>query len=95
MSERKFKKVTIPTADELFKPKKLIKMATANLKYENEKEQIDYKMDDLLRKKGWSQSSSHPGCIWLWSKDIKGKTYVVNKATAIHMQSWADEYGED
>jgi hypothetical protein len=74
--------------------RKLIKMATANLNFENQKEQIDYKMDDLLRKKGWSQSSSHPGCLWLWSKDIKGKTYIVNKATAIHMQSWMDEYGE-
>lgn len=74
--------------------KKLIKMSTAHVNAENEKEQIDFKMDALLRKKGWESSSSHPGSMWLWEKTINGTKYVVNKSTAINIQCWLDAYGE-
>lgn len=74
---------------------KLIKMATAELNAGIEKEQIEFKLDKLLRQKGWESTSSTPGCLWLWRKKLtNGEIYLVNKSTAIHMQSWLDEYGE-
>ena len=75
--------------------RKLVKMATANLNAENKKEQIDFEMDALLRKKGWESTSSTPGSLWLWQKTLKdGRTVLVNKNSAIHMQCWFDEYGD-
>jgi hypothetical protein len=52
---------------------------------ENEKEQIDFQIDNLLRREGWEHSSSHPGCMWLWSKRIRGRMYHVPKETALRM----------
>lgn len=48
----------------------------------NEREEIDFKEDALLRKAGWEHTSSL-GCIWLWKKKIGKETVYVNKATAI------------
>jgi hypothetical protein len=73
----------------------LIKTGTLERNLENEKEQLDWKMDAHLRKKGWESTSSTPGCLWLWRKEISGKIYLVNKASAVHMQAWLDEYGDD
>lgn len=76
--------------------KKLIKMATAELNADNEKAQIDFRMDALLRKKGGNSTSRVPGSLWLWQKKLKdGRTVLVNKVSAIHIQSWLDEYGEE
>lgn len=52
----------------------------------NEKQQLDFKIEAELRKRGWVHSSSHPGSIWLWSKKIGKRTYHVPTSTAIHME---------
>lgn len=56
-------------------------------------EQQDFKKDALLRKRGWQHTSSTPGCIWLWKKEIKGHGMVmVNRDTAIYISKWEAEY---
>lgn len=75
--------------------KKLIKMGTASLKADNEIEAVGFTLDNLLRRKGWECTCSVPGSLWLWQKTLKdGRTLVVNKNTAISIQSWLDEYGD-
>lgn len=39
-----------------------------------------------LIERGWTHSSSHPGCYWLWSKEIDGKTYATSLDLAVGIQ---------
>jgi hypothetical protein len=57
---------------------------------ESQKERIGFAEDALLRKSGWEHSSDHPGCIWLWTKTIRGRKYSVPKPTAIWMERNSD-----
>lgn len=74
-----------------------VKTQRLKLKIENEKEQLDYKLDAHLRRCGWDYTSSTvPGCYWLWEKTLaNGKTVCVGRDAALGIQSWIDEYGED
>lgn len=36
----------------------------------HEREMLEYEVDAFLRSKGWTHSSSTPGCFWLWCKTI-------------------------
>lgn len=61
-----------------------------------EKEQLDFKADALLREKGWKETSSTPGSLWLWERKLDdGRIVLVNKASAIHMQNWFDYVNEE
>lgn len=52
-------------------------------------EQLNYKKDAELRRLGWTDTSSTPGCIWLWYKEVKGYGKMwVNRDTAIYISEW-------
>lgn len=54
-----------------------------------EMEQLEFQQDAELRKRGWQQTSSTPGSLWLWRKEMKGYgVLLVNKSTAIHVSEW-------
>ncbi len=57
----------------------------------NEKEQLDWKVDAELRRRGWGRSSHHPGALSLWSKN----GYTVDRTSAIHIECWWDAYGDE
>lgn len=48
-------------------------------------EDIGHDQGALLRHLGWTYTSSTPGAVWLWLKQIRGVTYLVNTETAIRM----------
>lgn len=65
------------------------------LQTRNDTEEICFRKDAWLRKKGWNQTSSTPGSLWLWKKDLPGfGTMYVNQDSALHMQSWIDEFSD-
>lgn len=47
---------------------------------------LELRVEEYLRKKGWKHSSSHPGAYWLWFKDHDGKTYRCSRDTAMLIQ---------
>lgn len=59
-----------------------------------DKEMLDFESDDILRKKGWEYVCDVPGSLWLWQLKLKdGRVALVNKVSAISIQSWIDVYG--
>jgi hypothetical protein len=36
-----------------------------------EREMLEYKVDALLRAKGWKHTCTTPGSLWLWSKTVR------------------------
>jgi hypothetical protein len=54
-----------------------------------------------LRAAGWKHTSSTPGSYWMWEKEMEGKTYLVDQATAVRIQenldreAYAAQYPEE
>lgn len=48
--------------------------------------ELDIARGKYLRAHGWEYSSSHPDCVWRWSKIINGKNYSLSAKEAIHME---------
>ena len=46
-----------------------------------EREMLEFKIDALLRAKGWTHTSSTPGCFWLWTKTVKWTTHNIIPGT--------------
>ncbi len=40
----------------------------------------------FLRLSGWRNTSSTPGCYWLWVKEFDGIQYAVDESTAIRIE---------
>ena len=57
-----------------------------------EEEQIGFKMEAHLRGHGWVHTSSTPGYYWMWKREIDGVTYMVERTTAIRIQSWIEAH---
>lgn len=57
------------------------------------REQLEFRIDALLRKRGWKSTSDTPGCLWLWEKKLPdGRVALVNKSTALHFErQWVAE----
>lgn len=54
------------------------------------REQLEFRVDALLRKRGWKHTSSTPGCLWLWEKTLSdGRVMLVNKSTALYFEKAA------
>lgn len=58
-----------------------------------EREQLEFEVDALLRKRGWKHTSSTPGCHWLWEKTLPdGRVALVTKEVALRFeQAWLAE----
>lgn len=63
------------------------------LKYLQEeiRNELDRVETEFLFRNGWGPTCSLPGAMWFWQKEVDGKTVVVTKELAIHMQ-WAIEF---
>ena len=55
-----------------------------------QEEQHGFRIDAFLRSRGWGHTSSTPGSLWLWTKRIAGKTYYVDRASAMRMEASLD-----
>lgn len=55
------------------------------------RELLEFDVDAFLRSRGWTHTSDTPGSIWLWTKEIDGKTFLVDKDTAIYMVGAEEE----
>jgi hypothetical protein len=53
-------------------------------------EQLDFKVEAYLREKGWKHTSDTPGSYWMWEREIGGRVYLVERATALRIQSHHD-----
>lgn len=48
-----------------------------------------------LEANGWEHSSSNPAHIWLWEKEVNGRTITVSEDVAVRMQQNLDGDQED
>jgi len=55
---------------------------------------LDQRKRALLRATGWTCSSDHPGCLWLWSKTIRNRTYHLDQQTALWMEQAEAAFAE-
>ena len=58
-------------------------------------DRADNELSKLLTQHGWAYSSRHPGSLWLWSKEISGKSYVCDRSTALHIEESLHEDTEE
>ena len=47
----------------------------------------------FLRGQGWTESCDHPGCLWLWVREIEGKTYRCDRDTALSLEAALQHQG--
>ena len=47
----------------------------------HEREMLEFQVDALLRRKGWAHTSTTPGCLWLWTKEVVWKTRDIIPGT--------------
>lgn len=47
--------------------------------------------DKYLRASGWTYSCSNPAALWLWEREIDGRTLAVSTDVAIRLQECMDE----
>lgn len=70
-------------------------MADSRLEHRNiaySREQLSFREKDWLRKSGWDETSSTPGCYWMWQKEWDGKTFLVSQSDAARIQGiWDSE----
>lgn len=50
--------------------------------------------ENFLRSRGWAYTSNHPGCLWLYEKEINGSKMVCDAGTAMHIERSVDEDAE-
>lgn len=50
-------------------------------------ELITNEVDHVLRKRGWTHTSSTPGCLWMWEKKLPdGRTILTNRECAMRFE---------
>ena len=59
-------------------------------KIERLRERANDLRDSWLRSRGWSHTSETPGCYWMWQREWKGKTFLVDTTTAERIQATWD-----
>ena len=52
----------------------------------HEREMLEFKIDELLRRAGWKSVTDTPGCYWMWEREIDGRRFVVDKEMALTLQ---------
>lgn len=47
-----------------------------------------YELESVMRHRGWEHTSSTPGCVWMWQKELPGgRVAIVPLATAVHFET--------
>jgi len=54
------------------------------------REEVSFLIEGFLTKKGWKHTCSLPGALWLWSKEVDGRTVYVQTDTAVYIQEVID-----
>lgn len=55
----------------------------------HEREMLEFAIDAFLRSKGWTHTSSTPGCLWLWCKTLKwSETNRDDRAKGGFRKTW-------
>jgi len=52
-----------------------------------QEEQLVFRVDAFLRSRGWADTSSTPGCFWMWTKMIKGQEMYVTREHAMGIEA--------
>jgi hypothetical protein len=55
-----------------------------------EREQLETRVAEFLRGKGWTYTSNTPGSFWLWEREIGGRRVLVEVDMAIAIQDHLD-----
>lgn len=53
-------------------------------------QRLEWREQAWLRSRGWTYTSSTPGCYWMWMKEWDGKTFLVSQDTAARIQGYWD-----
>jgi hypothetical protein len=59
-------------------------------KIKGDEEKIIKRKREYLTRSGWKDTSSTPGCYWMYEKEWDGKTFLVDVGTAFRIQSQLD-----
>lgn len=51
-----------------------------------QEEQLGFRLDAFLRKRGWDHTSSTPGSFWMWHKKIDGIRMYVDREHALSIE---------
>ena len=51
-----------------------------------QEEQLGFRIDAFLAKRGWKHTSSTPGSFWMWHKTIDGVPMYVNREHALGIE---------
>lgn len=54
------------------------------------REDLEYRVDAFLRERGWKSTSSTPGAYWLWEREVKGRTILVEKEMALNIEEYLE-----
>ncbi len=61
-----------------------------------ERDQLDAREAEGLRRKGWKHTCNVPGSYWLWEKTLRdGRTVLVEQKLAVGIQEAADFLGAE
>lgn len=50
------------------------------------REQLRDIEEKYLTRYGWAATSSTPDCVWRYAKEYEGKTYIVDRETALELE---------
>jgi hypothetical protein len=51
-----------------------------------QEEQLRFRVEAFLRKRGWTHTSSTPGSFWMWFKNIDGVPMYVTQQHAMSIE---------
>ena len=51
-----------------------------------QEEQLGFRLDAFLRKRGWAHTSSTPGSFWMWTKLVNGQEMYVDRDHALAIE---------
>ena len=58
-------------------------------------EQLGFRLDAFLRKRGWGHTSSTPGSFWMWTKMVNGQEMDVSRDNALGIERSLELYDID
>ena len=61
---------------------------------ERAKEEVESLKSQYLRAHGWKETCSVPGGYWVWEREIRGKTYVMQSDLAASITRSMEILGE-
>lgn len=55
-------------------------------KIQDNENRLEFLKQQYLIINGWKRDCQNPACMWVWCKEINGKTYCLDRETAFMFQ---------